>query len=174
MLDAAVPTENNFISQMYPEISGWLRRINLRSHKVSLLGESEKILRKIRLLFLKFDGLTHRLIDRVRKSTVHNEALLVAEEKNHEEKPSAIMPIADNAVLTLKQEEQRLIIEIAKDPKNSLLYRMLGDIYVKTKEIDDAIQSYKKAIELEPTDQSSLDKLEKLEKDRTIVDESVK
>ena len=84
------------------------------------------------------------------------------------------MPIADNAVLTLKQEEQRLIIEIAKDPKNSLLYRMLGDIYVKTKEIDDAIQSYKKAIELEPTDQSSLDKLEKLEKDRTIVDESVK
>ncbi len=66
--------------------------------------------------------------------------------------------------MDLKAEEQRLIIEIAKNPKDATLYRELGNIYMKTGEINDAWESFKKALELEPTDEESKGKLEKLSK----------
>ena len=51
----------------------------------------------------------------------------------------------------MKKEEQRLIIEIAKNPKSSSLYETLGDLYVKMNNFTDAKESYEAAIELDPS-----------------------
>ena len=50
----------------------------------------------------------------------------------------------------MKREEQKLIIEIAKNPKDSKLYEILGDLYVKMNNLSDAKESFEAAIELSP------------------------
>lgn len=50
----------------------------------------------------------------------------------------------------LKSEEQKLIMEIAKNPKDYRLYETLGDLYVKMENFGDAKESYEAAMELNP------------------------
>ena len=50
----------------------------------------------------------------------------------------------------MKREEQRMIIEIAKNPKDAKLYEVLGDLYIKMNNLLDAKESYEAAIELNP------------------------
>ena len=59
----------------------------------------------------------------------------------------------------LKNEEQRLIMEIAKNPKDARLYEALGDLYMEMSGFIDAKESYEAAIELNPQDESLKQKL---------------
>ena len=58
-----------------------------------------------------------------------------------------------------KKSEQRLIIEIAKNPKNPALYEELGDLYTTSRDYRDARESYEAAIELNSTDEELKKKL---------------
>ena len=109
------------------------------------LAESEKLLRRMRLLFLRLDASIHALINRLRHKTKREEAILEQQADD-----AVVMPIA--IALDPKEEEQLLIMEIAKNPKDALLYRKLGDVYIKINNYEDAKQSFSKALELNPKD----------------------
>ena len=53
----------------------------------------------------------------------------------------------------MKREEQGMIIEIAKNPKDSRLYEVLGDLYVRMNNFSDAKESFEAAMELSPHDE---------------------
>lgn len=159
--------QENFWIEMFPEIAGLLRKINLRAFGINFLTEFEKLLRKLRLISMKIDGLTNRLIHRVRKETkeqseILKEAKLEEEKKTNGADAGDIMEkLGDNSE-DLKQKEQLLIIEIAKNPKDVNLYRELGTIYMRIGDFDDAKQSFNKALELEPGNEATERKLRRV------------
>ena len=139
-------TKNMFWSDMFPEISRWMASINWREHRVRLTDESEKFVRRLRLIFLKIETFTHNVSMRLRRSKKHHEAILVKEEQEMVE--DAVLPIAP--LLDPKEEEQHLIMEIAKNPKDPLLYLRLGDVYMKTGDKDNARLSFETVLQLDP------------------------
>lgn len=142
-----------FWEEMFPEATSGFKKIKIRQFGVNILSELEKILRKLRLLSLKIDTLTGKLIHRVRKSTQKHEAIIDKEgEREEDNKPQEIDPfdLGSSTKEELKQKEQYLIIEIAKNPKDALLYRELGSLYMRTGELEDAKESFEKALDLEP------------------------
>lgn len=164
-LETSLGDQGGFWEELFPQIADWLKNVNLRKHGVDLLNEFEKLLRKLRLISLKIDALTNRLIHRVRKSTKEHEAILVkeAEKALEEEKISETENNDWNEPAgtpeELKQKEQLLIIEIAKNPKDSQLYKELGNVYMRTGEWEDAKQSFEKAVEFDPADETVKRKL---------------
>jgi len=140
-----------FWNEMFPEISDFLKKANFRQYGVKILSELEKSLRKFRLAFSKIDTLTNRLIGRVRRSTKQQVAIIDSINREAEEtKPPEIDPfdLGGSTSEELKQKEQYLIIEIAKNPKDGLLYKELGSLYMRTGELNDAKESFEKGIEL--------------------------
>lgn len=154
---------------MFPEIFQSFEKSNVAGHKSSILLEFEKLLRKLRLVSWKMDSFSNNLIHKVRTS--HENSLRVQEETkvevvdsvtataNIEQAINSPMPTAD-----LKKEEQKLIMEIAKDPKNPKLYKLLGDLYLKLEQFDDARESYDSALRLDPEIKGVRRKLESLNK----------
>ena len=157
--------EEGFWQELFPEFATWWRAINPRAYGVGLLNESEKALRKFRLLSLKVDAVTNRLIHRVRKSSQkHGEILVRETAKQAEEERAAAEDDLDysdlgNTPEELKQKEQLLIIEIAKHPKDAFLYKELGVAYMRLEEWSDARQSFETALELDPGDEAIKRKL---------------
>jgi tetratricopeptide (TPR) repeat protein len=144
-----------FWAELFPELADFFKKLKFRQYGVNLLSETEKSLRKMRLFAMKADSFTNRLINRVRKSTKKQEAIIIKKAVEEEEsKPAEIDPfdLAGSTKEELKQKEQYLIIEIAKNPKDAPLYKELGSLYMRTGELEDAKQSFEKALELEPDD----------------------
>lgn len=157
-------------AEFFPELADLIRKIKISRYKNMGLMEIEKSLRKTRLIFLKIDRLSDALIKKIRK--VHLNGQLkshLAEEKSKEEGSDRVIAVADNKKESseeknissnfLKNEEQRLIIEIAKNPKDSSLYEMLGDLYIEMENFTDAKESYEASIELNPQNESLRQKL---------------
>lgn len=147
----------SFWIELFPEAVALIKRINLRAFGVESLNEFEKLLRKLRLISLKIDIITNKLIHKVRKETKQQEEILVKEAKIEEEKKSNgdvsdIIEELGSSHDDLKQKEQLLIIEIAKNPKDAQLYRELGNIYMRIGDWNDAKESFEKVIELDPND----------------------
>ena len=118
--------------------------------------ELEKFLRRFRLLSLRMDRLSDSLISKVRKgyqngnerpTTFPTEDQVPAEAKVFEPVPVV------NELESFRKEEQRLIIEIAKNPKDAKLYDVLGGLYIKMGEYNDAKESFEAAIELDPANE---------------------
>lgn len=162
-LEETVSTEKNFWAELYPEIAAYLKRVNLRAYGVNALNEFEKFLRKMRLMSMRVDDLTNRLIRRVRKSSQkHGEILekkAAAEEEKQAEEENLELEDLGNSQEELKQKEQLLIIEIAKNPKDAQLYKELGTVYMRLENWEDARQSFEKVLELEPGDETTRRKL---------------
>jgi len=139
-----------------------LKMAKLQEYSAAVLAEFEKLLRRLRLISLRIDTLMSQLVHRVRKSNARREEILVketvAEAEKEVSKPIRISDVKKD----LKEEEQRLIIEIAKNPKDAELYKKLGQVYLKTREGRDAFESFKKALELNPEDRETKAKLEKI------------
>lgn len=150
-------TMKSFWTGLFPEIISLFDSVNWRGHRVGIMSEFEKILRRLRLIFLKIDSLTHRLINRLRRSTKHHEAILIQEEAS-EAKEEEMKPV----VLDPKEEEQHLIMEIAKNPKDAMLYQKLGDIYIKTGETENARMSFQTVLDLDPENWYAKKKLRSL------------
>ena len=159
-----------YASEFFPELSALLHRIKISKYKNIGLMEAEKTLRKTRLIFLKVDRLSDVLIKKIRRVHVNGQLKVhIAEENLNENNSSPAISTADNKKQIsegkatspnfLKNEEQRLIIEIAKNPKDYHLYEMLGDLYVEMESFTDAKESYEASVELNPQNESLKQKL---------------
>ena len=166
VVENAVPEQESFWVELFPEWAAYFNSINLRQRRLNFLAEFEKLLRKFRLFSLRLDTATSRLIHRVRKSVVHHEGVINEEAAAIQMEQDARISGANDlgTVRDWKEEEQKLIIEIAKDPKNAEFYKKLGNIYSKTGEWYDAAESFKKAVELDPEDETIRNKLERVTK----------
>ena len=167
VVDNAVPEQESFWVEFFPEWAAYFNTTSLRQRRLDFLAEFEKFLRKFRLLSLRLDTATSHLIHRVRKSVVHHEGVINEEAAAIQMEQDARIVSGANGngmVRDWKEEEQKLIIEIAKDPKNAELYKKLGSIYSKTGEWYDAVESFKKAVELDPEDEGIKMKLERVSK----------
>lgn len=162
MVENSVSNEESFFAEFFPGLATHFNSSRVRQFRVNLLAEFEKFLRKLRLLSLKLDAVTNHLIHRVRKSVVHHEGMLNGEAAAQAEQEMAINIKNGNGDADPKEEEQRLIIEIARNPKNVQLYKKLGNIYMKIGEWHDAAESFKKVLELEPEDETTRNKLTRL------------
>ena len=67
-------------------------------------------------------------------------------------------PLNIDAVKTI------LDVAVEQHPNSSVVYSRLGDYYIKLNDKPNAIKSYQKAIELDPTDQQTKDALSSLTK----------
>lgn len=152
----------NLFSGLWPEMISFFKGIEFNKHKDAWLTEAEKLLRRLRLLSLRMDRFSNTLIHKIRNVTresVKEEKVLPAESPHissaHSDFMASSVKVIENKdnVDAWKKEEQRLIIEIAKNPKNSKLYADLGDLYIKMGDLSDAKESLEAAMELDPSNE---------------------
>ena len=171
VVESAVPEQENFWAEFFPGLAAYFNSAQLRQYRLNFLAEFEKILRRLRLASLKFDTATNQLIHKVRRSVVHHENVMSSESAaaQAEQETRTLEGVSGNGeARDWQEEEHKLIIEIAKKPKNADLYKQLGGVYMKMGEWHDAVESFKKAVELDPDDETIRNKLarvtQKLEK----------
>ena len=155
IIDNSDIAQESFWVEFFPELARHLKVVKLREYSAAILAEFEKFLRRLRLISLRIDTFMSHLIHRVRKTSVYQEEILSKEIRLEAGKETNQLVRTNGAKKKdFKEEEQRLIIEIAKNPKDAELYKKLGNIYMKTGEWHDAFESFKKASELDPEDAS--------------------
>lgn len=149
--------------EFFPEIKSLLEKIKIHEYKTMWLMEAEKFLRKTRLVFMRVDRLSDSLIKKIRRVHVnsqlngHINKEITVDKK--EEFDSVSVPKQTISPAFLKNEESRLIMEIAKNPKDSQLYEALGDLYMEMENWTDAKESYEASIELNPQNELLKQKL---------------
>lgn len=163
-VDSNQPLANYWLSDFFPELRHYWKELDLRSYQVYFLRETEKFLRRLRLLSLKLESFSNSLLNKI-KSSGHYLNHQNGQNKKEEpvKFPAEILPVSPaikNGV-NYKQEEQTLILEIARDPKNAALYRRLAEIYFRLKNFTDAKESLETALKLDPEDETTKEKLEK-------------
>ena len=155
-------------ADFFPEIKVLIDKLELGKYKVHWLVEAEKFFRKARVMSLKLDRMSDSMIKKIRKIHLNDQlnghAAKEAVElsiNTKDEGPMEKVNTTDGAVSMtfLKNEEQTLIIEIARNPKDAGLYEQLGDIYMEMGNWTDAKESYEASIELNPQDGSLKQKL---------------
>lgn len=151
----------NFLSDLLPELSGGFESLKLKEYGDLWLIELEKFLRKLRVVSLKIDRISDSWIKKIRKDNVSSVTTPSAIEKSDflEAPILKIQPAPKITLEDMKREEQRLIIEIAKNPKDFKLYETLGDIYLKMSNFADAKESLEASIELNPHNEELKKKL---------------
>ena len=139
-------------TDFFPEIKVLIDKIEFTKYRAHWLVEVEKFLRKARVLSLRMDRVSDLMIKKIRR--IHlNDKLNGHTSSEHEVVENPITGMAGSTTMSttfLKNEEERLIIEIAKNPKDGKLYEQLGDLYVEMNNFIDAKESYEAAIELSP------------------------
>lgn len=144
-----VPAESGWHALIYdlcPEVWNWAKGIKISEYKEMWLVETEKLLRRLRVASLKMDRFSDSLIKKIRKQVDSGNGATFSTVEESKEKQKEEAKEDDKA--EFKRNEQRLIIEIAKNPKNATLYEELGDLYAKAGDYKDARESYEAAIEL--------------------------
>lgn len=185
VIEDSTVAEGSFWYTFFSELIDYLKSVQVREQIMKLLGEIEKGLRKLRLVSLKIESLMYNLIIKIRlqlkehkdrRTQEAHEALIAkSQEEALKMQEMAIQQqntktrykqviIDENLVLEnndkyWKEEEQRLIMSIAKSPRDAELYKQLGNVYAQTHEWDDARQSFEKALELDPADYVTKTKL---------------
>lgn len=147
----------------FPEIKTLFNRLEIHKYKGHWLMEIEKILRRIRVIFMRIDRWSDSTIKKIRKIHINNTLndsgrsfksdpveSFIEPNRINKNKPESVESDTSISHIFLKNEEERLIIEIAKNPKNPKLYEELGDIYMEMSGFIDAKESYEAAIELNP------------------------
>ena len=143
-------------SDLFPELANVINTTRLKHYRGVWLLELEKVLRRLRVMSMKMDRMSDSLIKKIRNVTErkHEKHHGAAAAETGETTPTFAEQSrsSDRSVGAdeMKKEEQKLIIEIAKNPKNSSLYEVLGDLYMKMSNFADAKESYEAAIELNP------------------------
>ena len=155
-----------FLIDLLPELSERLQNLKLKEYGNLLFIELEKFLRRLRVISLKIDRISESWIKKIRKGNISRTTTSVITEKT-EITETPILKVQSTLKTNteeIKKEEQRLIIEIAKNPKDFKLYEILGDLYVKMKSFSDAKESFEAAIELSPHDEKLQKRLSQVAK----------
>ncbi len=148
-----------------PELLDWAASVPWRQYVHSVLVEFEKILRRARLLMSSLDRASDRVIRGVRKvheATARQQEQIVAARQEEAvrltEEPDEI-DMEDPE--QLRQEEQRLIVAIAQNPKDVALYNRLARVYIRLQNFTDAVESLRAAMKLDPKDEVIAKRLER-------------
>src|SRR3989344_6759351 len=156
-------------TDFFPEIKVLIDKIEFSKYRAHWLIEMEKFLRKARVLSLRMDRVSDVLIKKIRRIHLNDklnghasrETGMAETDGGVIENPKTDTEVGPTTMSTtfLKNEEERLIIEIAKNPKDGKLYEQLGDLYVEMNNFVDGKESYEAAIELNSQDESLKQKL---------------
>jgi len=145
-------------ADFFPEVKALLDKFRIYEHKMALLVETEKFLRKTRLVSLRIDRWSDALIKKIRKVHLNGQLNGKIANSSAETDKEIFFSNSDKNLAKdqtvnlgfLKNEEQRLVMEIAKNPKDPNLYEALGDLYMEMDNWADAKESYEASIELNP------------------------
>lgn len=158
---------SNFFESLFPGFFQFLGKIDLGEYKQLWMGEFEKFVRRLHIVSLRLDNFTNKLLHKIKTQNGSYQ------EKNglgkigrviNDESRDGIISVQENSLEVLKKEEQRLITEVAKDPKNFDFYKKLGELYIKMGSMKDAEESFEAALELNPQDLEIKTKLDKISK----------
>lgn len=148
---------DNILEDFFPELFEWFNQIPWYQYRQTSLQELEKGLRWMRLAFLKIDHISVRLIQKVRhihlSTQLEHEASIQQEIPTETIAPEHVTAMAPT-LEDLKSQEQKLIVEIAQDPKNAGLYETLGDLYLKMNNIQDAKEAFEAGLGFSPDNQT--------------------
>lgn len=161
-IDPEQKITGTFFSDFFPEIYYRLKKIDLASYRTYFLRESEKFFRRLRVISLKLESFSNALISKIKTSHHYNNGPGSMGEfvKPINEPVEIIIPVEHP--VNYKKEEQSLIIEIARDPKNPELYRKLADIYLSMENFLDAKESLETVLKFDPDDEKTKEKLVKV------------
>jgi len=152
----------------FPEIVNGAKSINWAEYKEVWLIEAEKFLRKLRVISMRIDRAMDTTIKKIRDIYVDNEDAGVVVETNASTSEGRKEKIEDqrlepiDVMDLMRKEEQDFIVEIAKNPKEASNYKLLAGLYERMGNMEDAVESYKTAAELDPDDDVTRIKLAKL------------
>ena len=134
-----------FWGNFFPEVDGFLKRINFGKYRGKFFNEVEKGLRFVRVASLRVDRATNEMIHKVKKNGSNGQG----------EEVEGILEIQRD----FKGEEDKLITAISEEPQNTVLYKKLGDLYVEMNNAEDAVEAFKVAVELNSEDREAQKKL---------------
>jgi predicted Zn-dependent protease len=152
---------------LFPELFCGFRKVRPSQYKDRVLLELEKLLRRVKLLFSTVERVSDTLIKKVRRE--HRQSTLAKDKEKDEQDVRALhdnvivstTDVADkskikakNDTQALKTKEQQLIIKIAQSPKDVVLYKDLGDVYMKMKSFRDAFESFDAATKIDPKNEA--------------------
>ncbi|MCK5122814.1 MAG: hypothetical protein KAQ87_01535 [Candidatus Pacebacteria bacterium] len=121
----------------------------------------EKVLRKLRIKFLRLDNKIVSALDKVKEKNVENE-VEIEESKNDDEKLKSENMYVDNKIAEEKDEnkldtenkkgrEKEYIDLIMKNPVDIKSYWKLGIVYSRRKNYKDAISCFRQITKIDPT-----------------------
>lgn len=165
-------SERGIFQNFFPEFFLFLQKLNIRKAIQTILGELEKILRKMRLALLATERLSDGLINRIRRV----QKIQMTQPEKPESAPqepdvsNIIIPKTQpvptpevkptvTVISEIETEEARLIAAITQNPKEANLYCSLGEIYLKAENWPDAKESFQAAMRLRPSDRELAQKL---------------
>ncbi|MEK7659198.1 MAG: tetratricopeptide repeat protein [Patescibacteria group bacterium] len=143
--------KKDFWHLILPEFFNIWGKIDFQGFKKNALADYEKFLRRVRILSLKTDNFVNKLLEKRQKKTVRPEF----KETFFSDEPKA-------NVSNFKAKENSLIAEIARNPKDKNLYKMLGAFYLKNEMLSDAREVFDVVLELDPNDGEAKEALEKI------------
>lgn len=165
-VDSAPLPERGLLAGFFPEVHTYLRKIDVSLYRNLFFKELEKFLRRLRVISLKIDTFTHRLIDKIKTNHLKKETIEHLTPKSDQNGEVAVPVLLKNLSVEEKQkkEEHDLIIEIAKNPKNAELYKKLANIYILTENFSDAIEALETVLKLDPEDKIAAAKFRAVKK----------
>lgn len=145
---------DNIFQDFFPEVMVYANEAKLKEYQKVILQELEKLVRRLRVVTLRVDHLSDRLIKKIRHRHIstHLEHQALLEEQKVAEPDTAIELNKESSQEDLKAREQQLIVEIAKNPKEVGLYIELGDLYLAMHNVGEAKESFEAALALNPHD----------------------
>lgn len=164
LMPEAHETGDTVFHDFAPELIEWFQGIPWRDYVHNILVELEKVLRRIRLLMASLDRLSDRVIHKVRR--VHQETARQQEQITAEREEAAVKQEEPDEIdmsdpEQLRQEEQRLIVAIAQNPKDSTLFSRLAQVYMRLQNYADAVEALEAAVKLDPENTGLKKRLER-------------
>jgi len=155
----------NSLNKVWLKIKGF--RYSEHSHKI--LGFLEKILRKLKVFFLKLENKITNWAERLRihsqKVKTRREGMDVKIESDGEENTQSLnldSHIKTSGENTADKTEEEYIAAITKNPRDLEAYRNLGNVYVRKNDIKDAREAFRQILRISPSDKDAEMKLRSL------------
>lgn len=165
LMPEAHETGDTLLHDFAPELIDRFNAIPWRHYVHRVLVELEKALRRVRLFMLSLDRISDRVIRKVRRvhqeTARQHEEIVAQQQEAHEARQEEPDEIDMDDPDQLKQEEQRLIVAIAQNPKDVQLYSRLAQVYMRLQNYTDAIEALEVAAKLNPDDTSISKRLER-------------
>lgn len=150
-----------------PEAIERARAIPWRQYLHRIATETEKFLRGARQAMSAVDQMSDTLVRKIRRvgqqaAASHEKAVAQLEQEREERQAEPDLDAVDfDDPEQLRQEEQRLIVAIAQNPKDATLYSDLAKVAMRLGNHGDAVEAMEQAVKLEPENDQYRKRLER-------------